>query len=189
MTGPSKFYIDALERSKRHQLKCKNSFTGRFLFRYAEHLKQVVDEHGCKTLLDWGCGKGDQWRNVDFLGQHLAEYLQVEPTLHDPAWPKYEEVPTGTFDVVVCTQVMNYIPVADHKWFIERLLVYADKALFFGQREGAPRKKLHRDMASKMPGEWFEEDWIKALTVEGSRVPIYLSTHKADDTFTLRRLT
>lgn len=189
MKGPSPYYFEALERTKNHQLRCKNSFTGRFLYRYADHLKKVIDEHQCKTLLDFGCGKGEQWRRRDEDGGTLAEWLGVVPTLHDPAWPKYEKEPEGKFDVVICTQVMNYVPTADHPWFIERLLKHSGKALFFGQREGKPKKQLHRSMASKMPGDMTVEDWAKALTVEGSPVPIYLSTHHADDSFSLRRLT
>jgi hypothetical protein len=188
MKGPSRHYFDALQRTKEHQIRCKNSFTGRFLFRYADHLKTVIDEFECKTLLDFGCGKGEQWRRRDEDGETLAEWLGVVPTLHDPAWPKYEQEPKGTFDIVVCTQVLGCIPEVDIPWFMGRLAGHASEAIFIGQREGGTKKALHNDMKSVMPKAQTAEEWEALLGRSTYPVPVFISFHHFDDSFSLRRI-
>ena len=66
----------------------------------ASHAKKVsalLKQYELKTLLDYGCGKG----NLISRFQDAVGY--------DPAIPKYSAIPTGTFDLVTCTDVLEHI--------------------------------------------------------------------------------
>lgn len=176
MPEPSPRYYAALDASKAFHAKHK-TFNGRFLLRYHEEIKQVIDELGCKTLLDYGCGKGRQWSEpMDESGQMLADFFGVEVTKYDPAWPEFAAEPTGKFDIVVCTQVLGSIPVADLGWAIGRLYRFARKAVFVGESLGPVKKNVHNHMKGEMPHEWTHDQWAAVLRRKGA-VKGYLKTH------------
>jgi hypothetical protein len=172
--NPSPAYVEALDATKRFHAT-NNRYTGRFLFRYAANLGRVIDKHECKTMLDYGCGKGVQYEKP-FMGQALEDWLSVEVTKYDPAWPAFAEEPQGQFDIVVCTQVLGAIPISDIPWVVDRLHGFAAKAVFVGERVSTnPRKKLHAHMADQMAGQWEAEQYREAIRRDGS-VPTYFSS-------------
>ena len=50
--------------------------------------------------------------------------------LYDPAYPEYKELPTGKFDAVICTDVIEHIPAPDLGWIIDEIYGYAKKIVF-----------------------------------------------------------
>lgn len=164
MNEPSEAYYRALEATQLLHASTKK-FNGRFLWRYLSGLVPLVAKVRPRTLLDYGCGKGVQWSKPIDNGRLLGDHLGVKVTMFDPGWPQYAAEPRGKFDIVVCTQVLGSIPIADLPWVINRLYSFADKAVFVGERirDRPIRKKHLAHMVEEMPHGWTREQWIAAL--------------------------
>jgi hypothetical protein len=160
-TEPSKAYFEALKATQ-HLHATSKKFNGRFFLRYAPDVAPLIKAHECKTLLDYGCGKGVQWKRQPD-GTMLADQLGVEVAMYDPGWPPVAKEPQGRFDIVVCTQVMGSVPIVDLPWFIGRLYGFAEKAVYIGERIKPVRKQLHAHMAAQMPHEKPHEWWAEQL--------------------------
>ena len=157
---PSPAYHAALEASK-HVHKGKQ-FTGKFLRPHAPFIKEIIDRLGCKTVLDYGCGKGQQYEWViPSTGQTIEQFWGATVTKYDPAYPPFAKEPEGKFDLVICTQVLGAIPVSDIPWVVDRLYALADKAIYVSERLGDARKVLGDN--SLRPTEWDEFEWTDAL--------------------------
>lgn len=166
---PSPAYHAALEASK--EIHKGKQFTGKFLRPHAPFIKEIIDRMGCKTVLDYGCGKGQQYEWViPSTGQTIEQYWGVTVTKYDPAYPPFAKEPEGKFDLVICTQVLGAIPVSDLPWVIGRLNSIAIKALYVSERLHTPRKQIADN--SKRPA-WTVKDWQKALPRNNTMDPDY----------------
>jgi hypothetical protein len=159
--NPSKAYNAALEDSKRIHAAGK-SFTGKFLRPHAIFIKEIIDRLGVKTVLDYGCGRGEQYEYViPATGQTIEQFWGVTVTKYDPAYPPFAKEPEGRFDLVLCTQVLGVIPISDHFWVIDRLYALATKAIYVSERLGEARKEVGD--ASRRAFDFEADDWLKAL--------------------------
>lgn len=79
-------------------------------------ITDIVDTVNPASILDYGSGNG---RGAGCLRTHSQQEL-VKVTCYDPAWPGFEQVPTGQFDMVIAYNVLNVvevpyrIPVCNH---------------------------------------------------------------------------
>jgi hypothetical protein len=112
-------------------------FSGHSMPGNAPKIKQHIERTGAKTLLDYGCGKGLQYQvnNINIPGvgvvHSMREYLgNPILTLFDAGYQPYSNIPTGTFDGVICTDVLEHIPEDDIGWVLDELFGYADKFLY-----------------------------------------------------------
>ena len=170
MNKPSPHYVKALEDSK--EIHKGKQFTGKFLRPHAPFIKEIIDRLGCRTVLDYGCGKGQQYEWViPSTGQTIEQFWGVEVTKFDPAWPPFAAEPQGTFDLVICTQVLGAIPVTDRGWVIDRLYGLADKALYVSERLGEARK-IVGDNALR-GADWNVREWQFALMRNKTLDPDY----------------
>jgi hypothetical protein len=159
----SKTYQAALEASKKvHKTK---AFTGKFLRPHAAFIGEIIKRLGCTSILDYGCGKGQQYEWViPSTGQTIEDLWGVRVTKYDPAYPPFAERPTGKFDLVICTQVLGTIPKPDIHWVIDDVYSYATKAVYVSERLGEARKEIADQ--SLRPFDWSVEDWTDALSRE-----------------------
>lgn len=160
MTEPSHHYRLALRDSKiAHRGKV---FTGKFMRPHAIFIKEVIDRLECKSILDFGCGKGEQyeWR-IPSTGQTIEELWGVKVTKYDPAYEPFAISPRGKYDLVICTQVLGTIPSVDLPWVIDSLYDYATKAIYISERLGMPRKQI--GYLHMRPMDWTEDQWMKAI--------------------------
>lgn len=179
MTQPSRIYDKTLELTRTfHQMR-ENAYSGRFLFRYLDQLEPVLRKYECKTLLDYGCGKGVQWEMQDD-GTFLADKLGVTATLYDPGWPKHWKEPKGKFDIVVMTQVLGNIPKIDAEWFFGRLEGFAEKAIFIGERTERKYKNVHVDYQEHLFGTLQHKEIIGLVRKHIKTVPVYIATYTGD---------
>lgn len=139
---PSRDYFAALADSKRIAAAGK-SFTGKFLRPHAPFVAEIIRRLECRTVLDYGCGRGEQYEWVSPKGQTIRS-LWGEPklTLYDPAFPQFAAEPEGKFDLVVCTHTLGAIPASDHGWVIRRLFALAGKAIYVSERQAEARKEI-----------------------------------------------
>lgn len=165
--NPSTAYFAALEDSK--QIHKGKSFTGKFLRPHAPFIKEIIDRLGCKSILDYGCGKGEQYTWViPSIGKTLEEWWGVRVVKYDPAYEAFAREPHGAFDLVICTQTLGTIPVEDRAWVIDRLYSLSNKALYISER---------LDPARKMPtAQWSQGQWQEVIQRFNSPIEVTLAT-------------
>jgi hypothetical protein len=155
----SPYYQESVRLGTQFQENNKN-WAGYDVVKYQKKIKDLVDHYGAKTILDYGCGKGLQYKEklpysqTGSVGipesdwQTFDEYLGVKVYCYDPCVAEFNQLPpTGTkFDGVICTQVLNSIPDDDMSWVRGLLESYASKFCFVGlnfQREAKHKKTMY----------------------------------------------
>lgn len=163
----SPYYLESVEAGRRFQQENK-SWAGYDVVKYQLLIKDLVDRYSAKTILDYGCGKGlqyqerlpygatpgtelplDQWQTFD-------QYLGVTVYCYDPCVEKFETPPPPNmkFDGVICTQVLNSIPVDDMAWVRGTLEQHATKFCFIGlnfQRKAKNKKTIYNPEYFRVP--------------------------------------
>ncbi|MFZ5723010.1 MAG: class I SAM-dependent methyltransferase [Pseudomonadota bacterium] len=114
----------------------EKTFPGQSLPPHAGRIKTHIDRFGAKTLLDYGCGKGLQYRpqpvNVSDgrTFNSIPEFWGVAMTLYDPAYTPYSTLPQGKFDGVISTDVLEHCPEDDVDWIVDEIFSYATKFVY-----------------------------------------------------------
>jgi hypothetical protein len=186
MNEPSQLYLRCLEEAKRHHASSK-TYSGLFLRPHAPFIKELIREFDIKSILDYGAGKGEQYKWVMPLhGTTLEEYWGREVTKYDPAWPPFATAPSGKFDLVLCTHTLATIPVADMDWVMDRLYGYAGKVIYVAEKIGMPKKSVFSE-PGLMPHGWSPEQWSRAIERD-TDVKVILSVHEKDQEQQLRHI-
>src|SRR6266481_1302996 len=149
---PSDKYFRALGLTEDFHDKGGKTFSGQFTWKNRHRIKEIIDRFDVHSILDYGCGKGKQYINIDpDSGQSLEEYWGIITTKYDPGVKQFSREPTGKFDLVICVQVLGSIPSDDLPWVVDRLYSFATKAIFVSERLAIPRKQIYASMADDMP--------------------------------------
>lgn len=105
----------------------RQQFRGLSVLKYQDELAAIVCATGAVTLLDYGCGLGQQYTD-----HHLHERLGVPmPALYDPGVVGLETKPQGRFDGVICSDVLEHVPERLVENVIAECFDYADKFVWF----------------------------------------------------------
>ena len=87
-------------------------------------IKPLIDFLKPKSILDYGCGKGN-------LVKVLAEnYPNIKVYGYDPAVREFENIPVYKVDFVICTDVLEHIPENELPSTIYRIAGLSDKVFF-----------------------------------------------------------
>jgi hypothetical protein len=112
-------------------------FDGRSLPRQAHRIRKMIARTGAKTVLDYGSGKGTQYLPAKILENGLPrwnsvqEYWGVESIrCYDPGYAPFCLLPEGSFDGVICTDVLEHCPEEDLRWIIGELFRFARLFVF-----------------------------------------------------------
>lgn len=162
---PSADYNRALEMSKEQHRESK-TFSGKFIRPYRGPIKTIIDRLDCKSMLDYGCGKGLQYEWVDQEGRTLERFWGMEVAKYDPAHPKFEKEPTGTFDLVICSHVLSIIPLPDIEWVVDRIYALSNKAVYIVTGiHSAPKKarKAAWRVENTPQNHWGKWEWLEIL--------------------------
>lgn len=181
---PTDHYHRALTEAEAHHLSSK-TYSGKFLRPHAPFIKEIIDRLGCKTVLDYGCGKGKQyeWRSNEDgqaipRGQTIEEYWGVEVRKYDPCYPPLAKCPIGRFDLIICTHVVGSVPRKDLRWFRETLERYAQKAIYYAEKLGPVGKQVFSE-PHLMPRDWTREEWVAALRTQNRPgLEVWLATRE-----------
>ena len=156
----SPYYLESVQQGTEFQ-KNNKSWAGYDVVKYQTKIKDLVDRYRATTILDYGCGKGLQYKEPlpyasEDNWQTFDEYLGVTVYKYDPCVPEHSTLPpVGTkFDGVICTQVLNSIPDDDMPWVRDLLEGYATKFCFVGvnfQREAKGKKTMYDPEYLKQP--------------------------------------
>jgi hypothetical protein len=130
-------------------IPAQQTFPGSSLAPHITRIKGWIERTGSRTILDYGAGKGLQYRpqKVVVEGRHvadgIAEYWDVdEVRCFDPGYPPHSALPEGKFDGVVCTDVLEHCPEEDLGWVLEEIFGYAARFVYLNVACFPARKTL-----------------------------------------------
>ena len=138
--SPSPTYLKLLDDYKNIHKKGtanqdpNNTYNGKATILFAETLKKIIKKNNCKTLLDYGSGKGDRYFNESYNSKKikfppLKNFWNVEPTLFDPGVP-HPMPKEKSFDIVISVDVLEHIPKQDLGWVVDEIFKYAKHVVF-----------------------------------------------------------
>ena len=138
--SPSKDYLNLIESYKRIHSKSDfqdvsaNAYNGWATLFFADFLKKFIEINKCKTLLDYGSGKGqfyfEERKFNNKIYPPMSSFWNIEPTLYDPCVHKYEKKPKKKFDIVISIDVLEHIPSQDLAWVIEEIFSFSNDIVF-----------------------------------------------------------
>jgi hypothetical protein len=145
------------------------NFHGTSILHHKESIRALVQSTGAKTMLDFGSGRGDAYRSPHKLHHYLG-LPRAAVTLYDPAFAtdgvfSTSTLPTGQFDLVVCSDVLEHVPEAEVDEFVARLFSYA-KLGVWASVCCRPAKKFFADgtnlHCTVKPYDWWNDAFARA---------------------------
>ena len=142
-------------------------FMGYTLQSYKDEIWRALRESKAKNVLDWGCGKGEAWKEWKRVCDLDAVYL------YDPG-VKGLDLPPGDgvkFDLVVCCDVLEHLLEADVDETIAKLFRHA-RRIVWASVCCRPAKKFFKDTDINMhvtvkPYAWWDEKFKAASVLFG----------------------
>jgi hypothetical protein len=167
-TALIKMYRDMHLHGERFRgIPAMKTFDGHSLRKETERIKRLVTLTGAQTILDYGSGKGLQYDPKPIVIEGEGEWDGVidywgvdEVTCYDPAYPPYSELPHGTFDGVVSTDVLEHCPEEDIEWILREIFSYADRFVYLAIACYPARKLLpngENAHCTIRPPEWWKD--------------------------------
>jgi hypothetical protein len=148
-------------------IKAQDLFSGASIIPQLPKIKLLVTQLGATSLLDYGSGKGLQYRaqNIKLRsGEVIASvqsYLGVESiTCYDPGVAEFQSFPVGQFDGVISTDVLEHCPEPDLPWILEEMFGAARKFIFANIAAYPAGKTLpngENAHCTVRPQEWWDE--------------------------------
>lgn len=166
-------YRDMHLRGERfHGIPAMQTFDGRSLAKEATRIKQLINQTGALTILDYGSGKGLQYDPKPFAVEgegkwdSVIDYWEVdEVTCFDPAYPPYSTLPSGRFDGVISTDVLEHCPEEDIDWIVHEIFSYAERFVYLAIACYPAVKRLpngENAHCTIRPPEWWREMLLQA---------------------------
>lgn len=113
------------------------TFPGKSLLPQASRIKRLIILTGARTVLDYGSGKGKQYEprpvrdETDGTWPSMIDYWGVDEIVwYDPCYEPFSKVPSGKFDGVISTDVLEHCPEEDLPWIIGEIFDYTSKFVF-----------------------------------------------------------
>ena len=154
-----------VEGETRLQIPPEKTFPGSSLSPHVGRIKALIEATGAKTILDYGAGKGMQYRPQPVIvgGRHvadgIAEYWDVDVECYDAGYAPYSKLPKTTFDGVVCTDVLEHCPEEDLPWILDEIFGFARQFVYLNVACFPARKSLpngENAHATVRPPQWWE---------------------------------
>jgi len=128
-------------------------------------LGEFIDIYG-GNILDYGCGTAVHWTKRVVDGKSLTEILGdklVGFRRYDPYHEPFSSKPTGKYDIVICSDVMEHVPIDDVSGVLRDINGYINKGLALFTISTKPSKNsfisgenIHITLLPK-------DEWIKIL--------------------------
>jgi hypothetical protein len=154
------------------------TFPGHSLPPQAHRIARLIDLTDARTLLDYGSGKGLQYQKspIEIPGEGTFNSIQdywVVDSIHcyDPNYTPYSQLPTGKFDGVICTDVLEHCPEPDLPWILDEIFHYANKFVFANVACYPAKKRLangENAHCTIQPPAW----WIELIRTVAGRYPL-----------------
>lgn len=124
-------------------------FTGKSLQKYIPIIDSLIRDYSCRSILDYGCGKAKFWP------QHWLSIING----YDPAYEKYNISPSNA-DMVICTDVMEHIPMSEIDNTLKHIDSLANTWTFFAIDTKKAKKKFPDGSNCHVtikPAEWWKD--------------------------------
>jgi len=112
--------------SKINLYKQHPSYPGDSLTLHLDKIKKLIESTKSKTALDYGCGNAKHYIEDRI---HLSWGLE-KMGLYDPAIPKWGLLPSGNFDCVICTDVLEHVPEEEINDTLKEIFTLSNKCVF-----------------------------------------------------------
>lgn len=153
--------LDGVIRQYRIMHRHPGYFRGLTTLKYSDVIMRLVHKYKVKEILDYGCGKGEQYH----APHNLAKMWGVRVGLYDPGVPEFSSLPDGSFGGVICCDVMEHIPEAYVDSVLREIFDRATRFVFFAIATDAATKQLPDGQNCHLtirPKEWWS-DKIRAV--------------------------
>jgi FkbM family methyltransferase len=147
-------------------IPAEQTFPGASLGPHIKRIKRWIERTGARTILDYGAGKGMQYRPHKIVvdGKHvadgIAEYWDVdEVRCFDPGYAPHSALPEGKFDGVICTDVLEHCPEEDLPWILDEIFRYAKGFVYLNVACYPARKTLPNGENAHItvrPPQWWD---------------------------------
>lgn len=139
-------------------------FMGKSINSAVPRIVRLVAETKPRRLLDYGCGKGFQYHEQKVH----KEWGGMLPYCYDVGVPRYARRPSGVFDGVICTDVLEHIAEQDLPAILDDIFSFVPErrdggvsfAVFWISCRPAKRKTLpdgRNVHLTVKPPEWWAE--------------------------------
>lgn len=136
--------------------KYPSYFAGFSLATYISEIGTLIKHSNIKTVLDYGCGKAQAWKQYNLRHQWQLQ----EVGFYDPGVTEFSRRPERTYDLVICTDVMEHVPEHLVRGVLEHIKSLATKVVFFNISTRIAGKVLTDGTnahATVKPKLWWEE--------------------------------
>jgi len=148
-------------------IPAQQTFAGQSLPRHAGVIESLVAAHGANSILDYGSGKGEQYKPMQVNAGEGKKFPSIPAfwgvdlvTCYDPGYAPFSQLPQGKFDGVISTDVLEHCPEDDVLWIVEemfsfaRKFVYANVACYPAQKRLSTGENAH---CTVRPMEWWSD--------------------------------
>lgn len=166
-----------IEGEKFMGLPAEETFPGQNLLPQMGRIKDMILSFGGRTILDYGSGKGMQYRPMPIRFEGIGEWPDIrsfwevdEIYCYDPAYEPFNKLPDKKFDGVICTDVLEHCPEEDVPWIIDELFRYANRFVFANVACYPAKKRLptgENAHCTIRPLQW----WHDILRATSARYP------------------
>jgi hypothetical protein len=146
-------YYDSVQRCTDFH-KTNKTWSGKATFLYADLIKQLIQKHNARTLLNYGCGKGQHYNpesHIKIQDQTFDRWLGIDSVfLYDPCVENLDILPPAgsKFDAVIAIQCLTAVPDKDFDLVVNYLMSVTSKFCFVGNSKltnAVKSKKLVAD--------------------------------------------
>jgi hypothetical protein len=150
----------------------ERTFAGMSLRPQLRRIRALIERTGAHNVLDYGCGKGQQYVPVEVKDadgttyDDVIDYWDVDSVhCYDPCYEPYSKLPEGRFDAVICTDVLEHCPEQDVPWILDEIFAYAERCVYANIASYPARKHLpngENAHCTIKPLEWWREHILAA---------------------------
>ena len=114
--------------------KPEKTYDGLSTLKFADILQKIIKKNKCKTLLDYGSGKGSFYNNSREFNNKIyppiKDFWNIEPTLFDPGIKSYIKPKNKKFNIVISIDVLEHVPTQDLNWVLNEIFSFSNNIVF-----------------------------------------------------------
>jgi hypothetical protein len=96
---------------------------GKTSVKFLGEILEIIDDYKIQEILDYGCGKSD-------LLDKLKEQRNIKIYKYDPAIEQYSRLPHVKINLLICTDVLQHIPIFDLSRVLKEISNYNSLCFF-----------------------------------------------------------